>query len=631
MNYLLKFRYSQSSQSLALCSLLSCLVLFSGCASTPAVNALPRDNSAQTTPLAQAAGQQPLYQQVIATLSPEQIELRFKTIDELIQAGKGTLAKQTADQVDKSTLSPEHLNQINLLYTQIMLNFGEAEQAVDNLKRIQPEQLNTDDKIKYYQSLAFANSLTGNLLESAKSRIVLNQLITDRDQYDKNQTAIIETLGLLPDKTLQKVSKNQNDDDLAGWIALTRLLGLKDLPGGNFDDELAKWRESYPGHSGNSAILAMQMPEKYEQKPLELNYAQPSSIALLLPESGPFVQAGKAIRAGFMAAYNSSVNNTKKPSYHFYNSEQPLSALYNQAIAEGAKFVIGPLSKENIQNLADTPALSVPVLALNHVPDLQKNNLYQFGLSPLDDVAEITNKAWMDGHKKALLLVPESEQGERVAKYFSEEWQRLGGTILDSQRFNPKEVDFSATIKKLLNINESEHRYRKIVEAVPSAVFTQRRREDVDVIFLSANSDQARLLNPQLQFHHAATVPVYAMPNVYTGLIAPSLDADLNNITFCDTPWVLNNAYNGELSMSALQKTWETFPSTYMRLIAMGIDAYHLASRINSRDVDHYPGATGKLTLTPDNRIKRSLTCAKFINGQPGVIGQATESPTANQ
>jgi hypothetical protein len=616
-----KLKYVQSHQSFLLYSLLPCLCLLSGCASKPAISG----SSGYNAPVYQS----PSYQQSTSGLSPEQIQQKFKTIEGLIQSGKGALAKKSVDELDKQALSPEEANQLNLLYSQIMLSFGEAEQAIDTLNKLQPEQLNTSDKIKYYQALSFGHSLAGNLLESAKARITLNALLTDQQQYNKNQAAILETLKLLPTAELQNAYQTQTDIDLAGWMTLASVLKLKGQANGNFNAELAKWRETYPGHSGNSAILAMETPTKTAQKPVEHNFMQPNTIALFLPETGPFAQAGKAIRAGFMLAYNSPSNIANKPSYRFYNSEQPaLSSVYNQAISDGADLVIGPLSKESIQNLASTTNLTIPVLALNHVPSLQKENLFQFGLSPMDDVAEITSKAAQDGLKKALVLVPNNEQGSRIASYFAEDWQRLDGSIIDSQTYNPKESDFSSVVKKLLNINESEFRYRKLAEIVPNIVFSARRRNDVDVIFLSAHSDQARLINPQLQFFHAAAVPVYAMPNVYTGLANPGLDADLNKITFCDTPWVFDNVYPGELSMNSTRETWQTYPNSYLRLIAMGIDAYQLASRLNTRDIDGLPGATGKLTLTPDNRIKRQLTCAKFNNGQPSVIAGQSVPPS---
>jgi outer membrane PBP1 activator LpoA protein len=161
---------------------------------------------------------------------------------------------------------------------------------------------------------------------------------------------------------------------------------------------------------------------------------------------------------------------------------------------------------------------------------------------------------------------------------------------------------------------------------IPTAKYTPRRRQDVDAILLSAYSPEARSINPQFQFYQAGDLPVYALPNVYTGQINTSLDSDLNKITFCDAPWLFNKTYQGELGMDALKETWKQFSSAYLRLIAMGIDVYNLSTRLDDLTTTPYPGATGNLSLTTDQRIKRELTCAKFTAGQPEISGFVTEN-----
>jgi outer membrane PBP1 activator LpoA protein len=319
-----------------------------------------------------------------------------------------------------------------------------------------------------------------------------------------------------------------------------------------------------------------------------------------------------------MAAYNDQGNNGYKPSIHFYDSEQatPLF-LYSQAITGGAELIIGPLQKETIQSLADSVTLQVPVLALNHIPGLEKDNLYQFGLNPIDDVEEISRKAGLDGHRKAVLLVPDNAQGNRIAGYFASSWQDMGGSILETQTFKPKETDFSEPIKKLLNLDESEYRFNKILALIPSIKYTPRRRQDADALLLNANGVEARSINPQLHYYQASRLPVYATPGVYSGQANPSLDSDLDTITFCDTPWLLDKTYLGRLGMEALKDTWQTFSGSYLRLLAMGMDAYHLSAHLKSLDISPYHGATGTLSLVADNRIKRNLACARFSAGLP--------------
>ncbi|MBK8816602.1 MAG: penicillin-binding protein activator [Methylococcaceae bacterium] len=499
----------------------------------------------------------------------------------------------------------------------MLLSFGEAEFAANKLKAIDIGQLSIGDKIKFYQSSAFSYSLTGNLLESAKARIALDPLLTKAVERKKNQSLILESLGLLPESIFHN-PQNQTAG-LPEWFAAAKILSTRNQNPASFNASLSAWRAANSQHPANIYLTNI------ENKP-EDSGLMPKSIAVLLPESGPFTDAGKAVKAGFLAAHSRD-NSSNKPVLRFYDTEKSkIGDVYRNAVSEGAKLVIGPLNKESIQRLADSAPLTIPVLALNHVPDLNKQNLYQFALSPMDDVAEITQKAASDGHKKALLLVPENEQSKRLVSYFTSSWQNQNGSILAKKSYNPKSDDYSSVIKKLLNVAESEDRFRKVLSYYPAAKSVPRKRQDADVLFLSAYSKEGRIINSQLQLQQAGNLSVYAMPTIFSGIVDSIGDNPLNGITFCDMPWLFDAAYSGDLSMTALRETWSQFPNTYIRLLAMGIDAYHLGAKLSTLTASPYPGATGNLTMANGNRIKRALVCAKFNMGQPELIG-FTHSP----
>ena len=575
------------------CVPLFCVLLLSGCAKLP-------DNYG-------------LYQEPPSAWTIEQNNTRLQSIGALIQTGKGNAAKQQADLINPKELTALQQAQFNLLYSQILLSFGEAEQAISKLAITETRQLGINDKIKYYQSQAFAYSLTGNLLESAKARIALDAFLTKPDERKKNQGVILETLGLFPETIVQKTP------GLPEWMSIAKVLASRNKNPANFNASLASWRSANPGHPANSYLATIaNMPEDTGDTP--------KSIAVLLPESGPFLDAAKAVKAGFLAAHSRHNGSGSKPTLHFYDTEKgKTDELYQKAVREGAKLIIGPLNKDNIQSLANSSTLTVPVLALNHVPNLSKQNLYQFALSPMDDVAEITQKAALDGHKKAVLLVPNNEQGKRISSYFIENWQALNGTILKKQTYDPTKTDFSLAIKNLLGIDEGENRYPKVQQAFPDTKYVPNKSPDTYALFLSAYGKEGRVINSQLV--QAGGLPVYALPTIYSGLPDSAGDTALNGITFCDTPWLFNGAYNGELSMMALRDILNQFPSSYIRLVAMGIDAYHLAGKLSSLNTTPYSGATGNLSLANGNRIKRNLVCAKFAMGQPELIG-FTHSPS---
>ena len=341
----------------------------------------------------------------------------------------------------------------------------------------------------------------------------------------------------------------------------------------------------------------------------------------MLPESGPYVQAGRAIREGLMAAYYQQQKSATQPTIRFYDSQsEDPAAIYHQAIANGAELVIGPLQKDKIALLAAHSELTVPVLALNHVDNLSKNNLYQFGLSPLDEARQLASRVRQDNHQKVIIFTPEGDQGERIASYLADAWMQIGGTVLAIQTYSAKAHDFSYPIKHILNLDDSEHRYRQLRNLLGRNLeYTPSRRHDVDAILINAPPTTARSLNPQLDFYHAMDVPVYATPLLYSGVPDPSRDIDLNNITFCDIPWLFSDSYRGELSQESLRDNWQKFPTSYLRLIALGIDAYGLTANLGTLDTVPFQGATGTLLLNGENRITRQLVCAKFTNGIPNL------------
>ncbi len=541
----------------------------------------------------------------ISPQSKEEIELRLKDIVSLIASGDGISAKEKADTIDTKTLSDSQYTQLNLLSAQILLNFGEAEQSLEKLRRINPDTLDQDNKINFYQSLAFANSLIGNTLKSANARIVLHHLLPKVKQPE-SQAAILETLSLLPEPDLT----HAENIELSGWMSLAKLSKLVNQP--DFIDLTRQWRIEFPDHVANPEALAHQ---SNLIKSVLNNF---KTIAILLPQAGPYAEASNAFLSGFMACHD--VTQSKINLLYYDTSKSTTENLYQTAVSEGASLIVGPLEKESITSLSKL-TLNIPVLALNHIEGLFKDNLYQFALSPIDEAEQIVDKARSDGHINILTLIPESTVGDRTQKYFSENWNKSEGRIVESQSFNPKNNDYTTTLKKLLNLDESEIRYQNISKSLQNLQYRPRIRQDSQAILLSAKSQEVRMINPLLKFFKADDIKTYAMPTLYSGLPDPISNADLNDIVFCDIPWFFDNAYTGLLSMNTSKEYWHNISNEYLRLFAMGIDTFQLSTHYDDPNyIQQYPGATGSLSLTNTNTIKRKLMCAVFKQGNAEAL-----------
>ena len=80
--------------------------------------------------------------------------------------------------------------------------------------------------------------------------------------------------------------------------------------------------------------------------------------------------------------------------------------------------------------------------------------MIQFALSPEDEAMQIAEIAMSDGHKRALVLTPETPWGNRLADTFIQHWTKLGGEIAEQISFIDNTTDFSTPVKELLNIDK---------------------------------------------------------------------------------------------------------------------------------------------------------------------------------
>ena len=298
--------------------------------------------------------------------------------------------------------------------------------------------------------------------------------------------------------------------------------------------------------------------------------------------------------------------------------------LYDQAVDEGAEFIIGPLQKSSVRRMQrSSRPMPVPTLALNYgdVGSGAPTGLYQFGLAPEDEIVQAANTAWKAGHRNAAVLTPAGEDYQRIQDTFVEYWTSLGGRIVSVDSYaNPRE--YSPVIKRIFSIDQSELRADDLLKILPreNMEFTPRRRQDLDFIFLLANPSEGRQIKPTLSFHFAGEVPVYAMPAIYDGGINPVANRDLNGILFSDAPWVLTQ--NDPLK-SAVVETWARASGPVQRLRAMGIDSFRLYLRLEQMKQFPYStinGATGTLSMSADGRIHRTLDNAVIENGEVALL-----------
>jgi uncharacterized protein len=554
--------------------------------------------------------------------SPLREQLYMEAAETWLKAKRIEDALRLADQVQVPPEDKAFAFRMRMLRTEIAILRGDIEQALDLMEPSPGKETPVPLRERYHTNMAEIFRLSGNLLESARELNVLDQLQADNEaQRLKTQELLVQTLASMTDTALQLLQPPP-PSNLIGWMELARVVRQQIAQPDELATALAAWRERFPDHPALQSLLSGLL----EQRGLSSS----DHIAVLLPRSGPYVKVAAAVRDGFMAAwYQQPV--AYRPQLRFYDSSkmEDILRLYQKAVLQGAQMVVGPLDKDAVNMLMQVETLPKPVLALNQVEDETHYhpNLFQFGLAPEDEAEQIAERAWLEGHQKALVLTPSDNWGERIAERFRLRWETLGGKVLESQRYDPNGNDFSQPIRLLLNVDESEARISALKRLLGVNLESNaRRRNDADFIFLAARPQKGRQLRPQLKFYHAGDLPIYATSHIYSGVQDSEKDRDLGHISFVDTPWLLEDDTQGNLSREKLKRLMPGVSGQYARLYAMGIDSYNLLA--NLQQLQAQPGRTfggksGTLYLDAYNRLHRLLAWADMEHGLATITGYA--------
>ncbi len=499
--------------------------LLTACAtsSNSGLGELPRTPNASIEQLLQQASQS----------KPEEAALLRLSAADLAYQQKD-LARSTAilGQIPLESLKPAQQVFASTLNAELALARSKPKAALQALQHPSMQHLSelpVTQQVRTQRAKAQALAADGQVLAAAKERIYFAPLL-EGPAVIENQEKIWTLVSSLPVDQLQP---SANEGDLSGWLALARI--TKTSP--TLQQQQASidsWQQQNPEHPAAKHLpAALEKLKTLSQQPL-------TRIALLLPQQGQLANVARALQDGFLAAhFQAQQAGQNPPSIKLYDSTQvrSLDDFYRQAQADGVELVVGPLEKPLVKQLANREQLPITTLALNYSDNSQEGpaQLFQFGLAAEDEARAVASRAWGDGMRRAVALVPRGEWGDRVLAAFSQSWQSAGGSLIAAEHVD-QPVQLAQQIADLLQLRQSEGRAQRLQGALGSQIATQpSRRQDIDFVFLAATPQQARQIKPTLAFQYAGDLPVYATSHLYTGTNNPTQDQDLNGIRFCET------------------------------------------------------------------------------------------------
>ncbi|OCG24138.1 hypothetical protein A9G22_04995 [Gilliamella sp. App2-1] len=434
----------------------------------------------------------------------------------------------------------------------------------------------------------------------------------------------------LTSNKIRKVLVYENEITLQGWVDLayayqnaSKVIASQDDDTQEVIEEKSQkkiqllkqavnnWATQYPDHPAKQIISVLT-----GEQALVVD-ANVKKIALLLPLNGSSRIFGETIRQGYMDANKFFPQEPQQNVIVLDTTSKPIDTLIQQAREQNIELIVGPLLKEDvikIQELAPT----VPVLTLNKVDNTTTtaNKMCYFALSPDDEAKDAADHLYSQNKIKPLLLVPNTNLGQRVAKSFAAQWSQLSTN--SSQAY----VQYFGNTKTLsANMNRN---LGIILEGDPILINDTPQSGEIlsaefDAIYVYSSYDELTLIKPMLDMGanknigNSSSVTLYSSSKSHVANASDDFNYDMNKTEYAEIPMIVNQKDNINIP-SNVQKDY-----SLMRLYAMGIDAWRLANRfnqLNSNQPNFLDGMTGKLSTSNQCEVTRSLSWQQYIYGE---------------
>ncbi|WET41166.1 penicillin-binding protein activator [Citrobacter enshiensis] len=607
----------------------------------------------------------------------------------LLKEGKSQQAVELFNQLPQN-LNESQRREQSLLAVEVKLAQKDVAGAQALLDKLTPADFDQNQQARYWQAQIDASQGQPSL-SLLRALIAQEPLLAAKDKQ-KNIDATWQALSSMTQEQAQALVINADENVLQGWLDLQRVWFDNRNDPNMMKAGIADWQKRYPQNPG-AKLLPTQLTNVQSFKPastskiallLPLNgqaavfgrtiqkgfeaaknmgtqpvASQPAATPApaaepAVAESQPQTTDGvaspsqasvsdltndqqtqpdapvSAVQAASAQPVTASAPANPSAELKVYDtSSQPLSQILVQAQQDGASIVVGPLLKNNVEELmkSNTP---LNVLALNQPEAVQNHaNICYFALSPEDEARDAARHIREQGKQAPLLLVPRSGLGDRVTNAFAQEWQKLGGGTVLQQKFGStaelrmgvnggagialsgSPVTTGAASQPGVTIGDLT------IPAPPTDAQITGSGGRVDAVYILATPEEIAFIKPMIAMRNGSQsgATLYASSRSAQGTAGPDFRLEMEGLQYSEIPMLAGN--NAPLMQQALSAVGNDY--SLARMYAMGVDAWSLANHFSQmRQMQGFElnGNTGALTATPDCVINRKLSWLKYQQGQ---------------
>lgn len=517
-----------------------------------------------------------------------------------------------ANHVQPLLSTPDDMYRVLLVKANVLHQLGEIDKAAVWLAKA--EDLKQTGQVKHSLAFFTLQERVQRDLDHPVSALFaqMQSFSLNTDVNEEEVLLIWQELNQLSHWQLQQLVA-EKPAYIRGWARLSfyaRRFGANEA---QFHRFIKQWQSQFPTHPAqliaNNLLIT----------PV-LALADIKTVAVLLPLSGNQINAGRAAQQGLLAAFE---QDPSKELIFIDANSLDWDTLSAQLADQGVEYIIGPLLRVNVENLLARDDVNIPTLLLN-LPKTMSLKPHQVALSmrPEDEAVQAAASLVKKDYKQPILLVHQDNVSKRIAKAFTQEWQRLTAQHIETVPFSDSKK-MQKNLKESLGVDKSQARIKAIDSRIKQTIkYEARNRRDVDMIYIVGSSVQTKLLKPYIDVNispFAESIPVYASSRSHSAKHDTSDNQDLTGLTFTEIPWLLPSKQRNNNLFSLTQKLFPERSDSLQGIFAMGYDSLALVDKLGHMQAHRYIrhfGQTGILKLNENQLLTRSLLWGRYQKDQ---------------
>lgn len=349
--------------------------------------------------------------------------------------------------------------------------------------------------------------------------------------------------------------------------------------------------------------------------------------ALLVPLSGPQAGLGQAMsNAAQLALFEVADERFNLIPLDTKGTAEGAVAAVQQAVAQGADIVLGPLFSPEVKAVAPLAREhGLPVLAFTTDRTVLGDGVYTLGFLPGSQVNRVVGYARAQGKERFALLARSDDYGRAVADAFRAAVPAQGGRVVKVEYYDPHAADLTGVVRRLTDADQrGRGKGNETNQATGPVPF--------DAVLIPDDGSRLRQLASLVTYFDADPAKVAFLGTLLWDDPRLSNEPSLQGGVYPAAPAAAHQDFEARYG-----RAFGTLPGRVGGIASIAYDATALAAILARQSMGDYSqqsltnpvgfaGVDGVFRLSPDGTSERALAVRQITASGPREISPAPNS-----